>query len=249
MKEKRLEQQAAAEMRLSSARLRISNPDRLSLSPPMATELWLEDWLGEGFFSDTTVLIVDGSMTDAGLEHVGSFRHLRELRINKSRLTANGLQKLRVLRGLEVLSLDRASTTDTGLEFLDSLPRLSSLHLEWFHPTDGGWQQIRRCAKLRCLSMSCQYIQPDMARLKELSQVEELELIYCFDLRDDDLRHLAGLTQLRSLRLDGAQVTDSGMKHLEGLTRLEDLALNATFVTDDGAERLRQALPHCKVSR
>jgi hypothetical protein len=90
-------------------------------------------------------------------------------------------------------------------------------------------------------------------------------------INDDDLQHVKDLTALRSLSLSGAAVTDAGVIQLENLTNLEWLDLTSTSVSDEsvdifirfsqlqhlwlndtqvtpsGAEKIREALPHCRV--
>ncbi len=68
-------------------------------------------------------------------------------------------------------------------------------------------------------------------------------------ITDAGLAHLAGLTQLRDLCLQGTQITDAGLKHLAGLTQLRELHLENTQIMDDGVKKLRQALPKCDIDR
>lgn len=66
---------------------------------------------------------------------------------------------------------------------------------------------------------------------------------------DSGLAHLRGLKKLRVLTLDATRVTDSGLKYLEDLTSLEVLVLpHPNRVTDVGLDRLRQALPNCRIN-
>ena len=58
------------------------------------------------------------------------------------------------------------------------------------------------------------------------------------DFRDEHAAPLRELTGLRTLYLDGAEITDAGLEHLEGLTRLADLYLRDTQVTGAGLEHL-----------
>ncbi len=48
---------------------------------------------------------------------------------------------------------------------------------------------------------------------------------------------------LKSLRLDGTQVTDAGMAHLKGLYRLAHLDVRRTRVTAAGTNQLKTPLP------
>lgn len=52
-------------------------------------------------------------------------------------------------------------------------------------------------------------------------------------VRDDDLRHLQGMTSLRFIDLTGTRVTDAGLVHLLGASDLEILVLWDTVVSDD----------------
>ncbi len=62
-----------------------------------------------------------------------------------------------------------------------------------------------------------------------------------------DLAPLANLTKLEMLNLRGAKLTD--LTPLAHLQKLETLSLDGAIVTDEQVERLRQALPNCKISR
>ncbi len=59
-------------------------------------------------------------------------------------------------------------------------------------------------------------------------------------VRDADLKHLKGLTQLQWLYLSDTKVTDAGLEHLKGLTQLKRLGLSSTKVTDAGLEHLQK---------
>jgi hypothetical protein len=54
------------------------------------------------------------------------------------------------------------------------------------------------------------------------------------------LEYLADLTHVRSLRLDGSQITDAGLEHLKGLPLLWNLGLQGTQLNDDGLEHVRE---------
>ncbi len=70
-------------------------------------------------------------------------------------------------------------------------------------------------------------------KIGHLSHVQALYLGHS-SLDDRGLAHLAGLTELTLLDLDGTPVSDAGLAHLSRLTRLEHLALSDTRITDAG---------------
>jgi hypothetical protein len=141
MREKRLEHEAIAEMAEHGGHLL----EYYVGSPPTKSSfiVWLEGWLGEGFFTTMTKLSLDGPMTDGGFEQVANCRSLKEIWVNNAELTANGLLPLKDLHELELIDLDNCSKTATDLEFLDGMPRLNYLGLAWFYPTEAGWERIK----------------------------------------------------------------------------------------------------------
>ena len=66
---------------------------------------------------------------------------------------------------------------------------------------------------------------------------------------DAGVKHLHGLTQLRTLWLNHTRVTDAGLEHLKGLSQLQELFLDERGVTDTGVMKLHQALPNCEIRR
>ena len=90
----------------------------------------------------------------------------------------------------------------------------------------------------------------DLACLERLTNLRRLTLERSIDLTDQGLRHVGKLSHLRVLALLGAErVTDEGLRSLENLARLENLTLEVREdrVTREAIERLRRALPKCRV--
>ena len=61
----------------------------------------------------------------------------------------------------------------------------------------------------------------------------------------ENVVHLKGLSQLKSLVLEDTQVTDAGLKRLKGLTQLKWLGLYNTKVIASSVKGLQSALPNC----
>jgi hypothetical protein len=66
---------------------------------------------------------------------------------------------------------------------------------------------------------------------------------------DDDMVYLEPLTELISVDLSGAPITDAGLAHLKGLKNLYQVNLANTGVTDKGIEDLRRALPGASIGK
>ena len=71
--------------------------------------------------------------------------------------------------------------------------------------------------------------------------------VYLGDTKISDVKPLAGLTNLEELYLHITRVSD--LKPLSGFTNLEVLGLENTNVSDEEIEKLKQALPNCKIHK
>jgi hypothetical protein len=81
---------------------------------------------------------------------------------------------------------------------------------------------------------------PPKQKLSSLPAVSVSFGLDCRDLNvtDADLKEMAGLKKLQSLRLSGTQVTGSGLKELAALSGLQNLDLGNTKVDDAGLKEL-----------
>jgi hypothetical protein len=79
----------------------------------------------------------------------------------------------------------------------------------------------------------------ELSSLKHFSRLEGLELSCSDKVTDDGLKHLEGLTGLRSLALHGEGLTSPRLAHLSRLTGLKELDLSGSGLTDEGIVFLR----------
>ena len=79
-----------------------------------------------------------------------------------------------------------------------------------------------------------------------MSQLQTLDL-GAANVTDAGLAYLEGLGQLQKLDLSHTKVDDAGLLHLKGLNSLKDLDLSFTKVTDEGVKTLQQGLPKCSI--
>ena len=78
-----------------------------------------------------------------------------------------------------------------------------------------------------------------------------LEVLSLGDLpvRDDDLKHLEGLTQLRELTISGDFLTDAVLDHLAGLKQLRKIYIGSPGITPQGEQKLRAGAAGVEVRR
>jgi Leucine-rich repeat (LRR) protein len=71
--------------------------------------------------------------------------------------------------------------------------------------------------------------------------------LYGIRMTDAGVPPLTELSNLEALTLSQTQVTDAGLLPLTKLPKLNDLDLTGTHVTQAGADKLKRALPNCRV--
>jgi len=186
---------------------------------------------------------------DAALSNLKRLTTLRELSLNGAHITNAGLENLSGMNRLRVLCLDETPVGDEGMSCLAGLTQLENLSLANTKVGDLGMRRLIRLVNLRSLCLSSNEISNDgLVALESMPRLETL----CLDdwkekskVTDVGLKHLTGLTELKTLSLKDLNITDAGMTHLSGLTRLEYLDLRNTSVGDAGIERVR-SLIHLK---
>ena len=194
---------------------------------------WLEELFDDPGGADDPVGVLGGGVelhagfadTDAVLtEHLKALTHLRILDLRYTNVTDAGLKHLEGLTKLTWLDLIDTKVTDAGLEHLKRLTKLRQLWLGATNVTDAGLKHLRG-----------------------LKNLESLGLDSLPKVTDAGLEHLKGLTNLEKLQLGSTNVTDAGLEHLKRLTKLKSLGLIDSKVTKEGVQKLREALPNCRM--
>jgi len=227
-------------------------------------------------------------VTDAGLIELSGITTLKRLSLIGTRTGDQGLAAFRACRQIEVLTLGRDVTNDglrqfetlenlesltandqiTGEAFLgfrlskaddvsladssvsdDNLPPLVQavrgvriLTLNGCAITDGGLQHLKHLGKTQILFLSKTQIQGrELRHLASLSGIVALILEGC-PLDDPDLKSLeplyTGTAPGGNLTLDKTPITDDDLTKISGFTNLLYLGLSQTNVSDTGMPHL-----------
>tara|TARA_R110002095_G_scaffold89232_4_gene77872 strand:+ start:1265 stop:2878 length:1614 start_codon:yes stop_codon:yes gene_type:complete len=133
-------------------------------------------------------------------------------------------EKLNAKGEVVALDLTGISLLEPHLPAIGTLPSLESLTLHKTNLTDGGLKTIGRLLNLKYLSMGRTQI------------------------TSDGLRHLKGLKKIKGLRINGNKgIGDSGVGHLTEMKKLTVLQINNTSISEAGIQKLKRALPNCKI--
>ncbi len=112
---------------------------------------------------------------------------------------------------------------------------------------DDDLAKVPKSRELRRLVLDDKAIRgPGLGHLQNQPELIDLSL-HCPTITDLLAKNLAELKRLKRLSLVGASLSDAGIRHLEGLTNLTALDLRKTKASAAGIDRLRQALPTCRI--
>jgi hypothetical protein len=78
-----------------------------------------------------------------------------------------------------------------------------------------------------------------LEHIKELSHLHYLNISAARRITDVGLKHLEGMTQLKSLAISGDEITDTGLVHIKNLYQLESLSIWGKQITDAGLVHLQ----------
>lgn len=149
---------------------------------------------------------------------------LRKLKINYCpRVNDDVSESLRRLKSLQELNIEETNVGDETAMAVGSLTDLRKLDLTGTRITDVGAEHLAKLTKLRQLHLSETRVTDSGAKF--LVNLSELELLY----------------------LERTELTDSCIESLATLRSLKFLGLSNTHLTDAGFDRLKSALPNCRV--
>ncbi|MCE9604852.1 MAG: hypothetical protein K8U03_08120 [Planctomycetia bacterium] len=171
----------------------------------------------------TKLCLSNSGLTDHQLEVLSRFPALRTLDLNGNPITDVGLEAIARLSELRELNLSRTKVTGRGLQLLPRLQHLEELRISDVRVGDGA------------------------AAIGSLKGLRKLNLNNC-DLTDEQLAHLANLSELTWFVLNGnPRLTDASVSVLCDLQSLKELSVHDTF-SFVKEMALRLFLPNCMVN-
>jgi len=177
---------------------------------------------------------------DICMPHITHLTGLKDLSLNWTDVSTNGLQYIKDFHSLEYLRLP-GEIDDSAMILISRLKSLKGLYLSGTgRVTDEGLACLKALPNLEELSFDGPK-KITSASLRYLSKISSLKrLSFCFNSKvtSRDLIHLGDMPSLKSLRLDHSNITNSGLRFFSNLKHLEELSLHNTNVTDAGVPHL-----------
>lgn len=165
------------------------------------------------------------------------------IHIDQEIVTNSDLASISHCKSLRELLIEQSTITDEGICVLVDLPALEHLRIRGAPVGDRGLRHLAQFKTIRVLNLpQADFTDDGLAALSELPRLELLR-IGSPKVTDKGMTQLAGLKSLRFLHLIGVPITDAGLDQLHELKQLESLYLDDTNVTDPGISRLLSALP------
>jgi hypothetical protein len=143
---------------------------------------------------------------------------------------------------LKVLNVAQQSSVDNdALPLLLSLKKLEDLSLEGSKFTDDNLEELVKISTLRKLRLRGTGVTAaGIKKLTDLAELEVLDLRDCSEIGNTGLEAIGGFAKLKSLLVNGENVTDEGVVFLKRLTELQLLVLPRSQVTDAGIASLSE---------
>ncbi|MBN9520082.1 hypothetical protein J0H58_16400 [bacterium] len=157
------------------------------------------------------------------LDLLKRFPRVRGLGVGNVMLTGAVLDPLAECRELRSLSLSGSNLVDADLAVLTKLTKLEWLWLGGNKLTTDGLVHVAGLTELNSFDLKPGYFNPVFT--------------------DVTLAHLARLTKLKSLYIQGPDVTDAGLTHIKGMTALRMLSLHGLTKVSEGGMRIVAGLP------
>ncbi len=182
------------------------------------------------------------TVSDAGFETLRGLKKLETLEIDQVDINEPALASIGSLTGLCTLRMFSAPIKGGGFAHLRTLQNLQELSLENNGISENDIQELGAIVNLRRLGLMNQYNLGGRGMasvLRELKQLEELDLEGSSGLGNSPLVGVSALTHLRRLHLGTTGVSFDGLRSIEKLTQLEDLDLYMSGTTDDGMAYLK----------
>lgn len=184
------------------------------------------------------------NVQDKGLAYLKDLTQIEEMRLTMTRVKGPGLVPFVNLRDLD---LNDTPFTDDGMKALTGMKHLAHLSVRDTFVGDEGLKQIAGLTELLALDLSgTKVTDAGLDHLKGLKKLQKLTLLGT-KVTDEGLSVLTGMPDLQELNLYRTQTTNSGLSKLHGLKKLAALDLRYTGVSRGGIESLRAAVPECRI--
>ena len=194
--------------------------------------------------------LAKNDLTDAGVAKLKHLRGLRRLELNGTRATEEVVKEFDLTQGLRITGIPKKEDLLTpddpgdiaalrkvigGAVYFDRTNKaLIHIDLNGAAGLETLIPLLERLHNVRSVSAWSTATDDLLKCARNWPMLRTLDLTNSRRVSDEGVRHLRGLTRLRSLVLKGTWVGDAGLKEIASLGTLVNLFLGETQVTDAG---------------
>lgn len=154
---------------------------------------------------------------------------VQSLSVSGPAATHERIVSLASLPNLRSLRVDQSAINDATVAAIAQFPKIEDIQLDRCLISDESLGSLALCKTIKRIRVPRTKVSDaGLAYIKNLEQLELLDLTECEQISDAGLAHLAGLTKLRILSLSGPRNTEVGMPHLSDMTKLKEFSLFRT---------------------
>jgi internalin A len=193
---------------------------------------------------EVKIIALDGSrVTDKGLRSVLDCANTASLHLRRTGVTDETLERMAGFKKLEYLSLERTKVTAAGLNAVSALP-IRHLSMEGCVLSQDHFKAFGKMAALEVLWLSETEMEPDwLKHIAKLPKLRELNLRQAaFD--NSAASHVAKMPSLRTLTLNGTDLGDKGFQEVLKLPKLELLWVDRTKVSKAVYQKAKKEHPN-----
>ena len=181
-----------------------------------------------------------------GLEQVTGVDSVHGVWVDGLQPTSD-LGELRHLPNLEELDVGTCPTSGGGFENLSRLPKLKQLLFDG-PPSPAAIRCVSQCPQLEKLSLQGGIAHEDALQfLCDMQGLRDLRVYMRNPVGATGLKHSAQIALLETLILNPTSATDEELQVLAALSKLKSLYVRGPSLTKAGIDRLKEAMPNCKI--
>lgn len=205
--------------------------EEIDLSQTKISDIGLEHLKGLSSVRELSLHYAE-FVTDSGIAHITSWKNLQRLTLRGTKVTSRVFGHIALLTSLKQLDIADTEVTDSGFEELAELNKLETLAI-------GGNRILGPALDLLRLVPSLRHL--------DVSGIQRVDSgLWGIALNDANMEKLARLTELVSLNLGGANLSDRGLdrpghelarrkelhslSNIGSLLELREMNLDRTFV-------------------
>lgn len=195
----------------------------------------------------TSLDFSDANNGDAEASIIGKWTFLRGINLSGTSITDIGLRRLAGLQLGETLALSDTAISGEALGDFAKKP-LGSVSVQRCRLSPAGWQRLAEVGATSNWFLEGSNVN-DASLAEIIARHPEIERIQASGpgLTDTSAEGIARLPGLKSVLLSGTQMTDRGAGKFEAAKHLTQLDITNSNVSSTAVERLRKALPACKI--